>query len=96
MKREEVLKKLITILTEIQVEAGDELENIEEATIPIGGIKCFDSLRGVYATVRCLEEFDIDEGQKIVSFFEGKHNNIPCALTVGEIADKIITMISKE
>jgi len=95
MERKDVVKKLITILMELQSEAGDDAEIINESTRPIGGIKCFDSLRGVCATVKCLEEFNIDE-EKIVSLFEGKHNEIPCALTVGEVADKILAMIKKE
>ena len=95
MERKDVVKKLITIFMELQSEAGDDAEIIDESTRPIGGIKCFDSLRGVCATVKCLEEFNIDE-EKIVSLFEGKHNEIPCALTVGEVADKILAMIKKE
>ena len=96
MERKDVVEKLISILKEIQDDAGDDAEIIEESTRPIGGIKCFDSLRGVCATVRCLEEFNIEDEQKIVSLFEGKLNDIPCALTVGEVADKIIAMIKKE
>lgn len=96
MGRENVVKKLIAILMEIQSDAGEEVELIEETTRPIGGVKCFDSLRGVHATVRCFEEFQIEDN-KAVSLFEGKNQyGFPCALTVAEIADKILAMTTKE
>lgn len=96
MDRIGVVEKLITILKEIQADAGENVDNIDESTRPIGGIKCFDSLRGVCATVVCMEKFNIAEDNKIMSLFEGKCNGIPFALTVGEIADKIMAMTSKE
>lgn len=95
MDRKDVVKKLITILMEIQNEAGEEVDVIEETTRPIGGMKCFDSLRGVHATVLCMEAFNIED-EKVISLFEGKNpKGFPCALTVAEIADKIIAITNK-
>jgi len=92
MNRKEVVQKLIGLLVEIQNEVGEEIEQIKEATRPIGGIGCFDSLRGVVLTVRCIEKFEIKDDGKLVSLFEGKKNGIPFALTVGEIADRIVSL----
>jgi hypothetical protein len=91
MERKDIVKKLISILQGIQDDAGEDVEAIIETTCPIGGMKGFDSLRGVCATVKCVEEFNLED-DKIVSLFEGKKNGIPCALTVAEIADKIKAM----
>jgi hypothetical protein len=43
-------------------------------------------------TVRCIEKFEIKDDGKLVSLFEGKKNGIPFALTVGEIADRIVSL----
>lgn len=93
MKREDVVKALIVILKEIQSEVSDEVEEIGVSTCPVGGMSHFDSLMGVVVTARCFEKFDIKD-EKTVSLFESKKYGEP--LTIGDVADLIITLKSKE
>lgn len=95
MKRDDVVTGLVVILKEVLSLLGEEVEEIEETVRPIGGFAKFDSLVGVEVTGECLERFDLDETTKIVSLFEGndKHGR-PYALTVGQIADKIVKLQS--
>ena len=94
MKREDVVKALIAILQETQSELCDEVEEINVSTCPVGGISLFDSLMGVVVTARCFERFDIQDDKKTVSLFETKKSGEP--LTVGDVADKIISLKIKE
>jgi len=93
MKREDVVKALIVILKEIQSEVSDEVEEIVVSTCPVGGMSHFDSLMGVVATARCFEKFELKD-EKTVSLFESKKHCEP--LTVGDVADRIISLKSKE
>lgn len=93
MKREDVVKALIAILRETQSELCDEVEEINVSTCPVGGMSLFDSLMGVVVTARCFERFDIQD-DKTVSLFETKKSGEP--LTIGDVADKIITLKGKE
>ncbi|WP_054697650.1 hypothetical protein [Geotalea toluenoxydans] len=82
MDRNEVVKALISILHEVQTEAGEIVEmaeEIKEATRPIGGIGFFDSLTGVIVTVRCIEKFELKDDGKLISLFQGKKNGFPYA-----------------
>jgi hypothetical protein len=94
MKREDVVEALIVILKEIQSEVSDEVEEIDVSTCPVGGMSHFDSLMGVVVTARCFERFDIKDDKKTVSLFEEKKSGEP--LTIGDVADRIITLKSKE
>lgn len=94
MKREEVVKALIAILKETQSELCDEVEEINVSTCPVGGMSLFDSLMGVVVTARCFERFDIQDDNKTVSLFESKKYGEP--LTIGDVADKIISLKCKE
>lgn len=92
MERNEVVKALIAILKEIQAEVSDEVEEIDIFTRPIGGMRVFDSLMGAVVTARCFEKFEIQDDGKTVSLFEKKKAGELQALTVGEIADQILTL----
>lgn len=94
MKREDVVKALIAILQETQSELCDEVEEINVSTCPVGGMSLFDSLMGVVVTARCFERFNIQDDNKTVSLFESKKYGEP--LTIGDVADKIMTLKSKE
>lgn len=94
MNRENVIKALIMILKELQSEVSDVVEEISAATCPVGGMGHFDSLMGVVATARCFTQFEIKDDEKTVSLFETKKDGT--ALTVGDVADKIISMKNKE
>lgn len=95
MNREYVVKALISILMEIQGQISEdgEMEAIDISTRPIGGLKHFDSLLGELVTVRCFEKFDIKDDGKTLSLLANKKDGE--ALTVGEIADRIITLKAK-
>jgi hypothetical protein len=96
MDRKEAIKVLVSILREYQDNIGEEVDELNESTRPIGDLRSFDSLTGVMATVHCYEKFHIESDIKGISLFVGKNQRgLPCALTVGEIADRIITLTSK-
>jgi len=96
MNRDEVLIVVVEILQELQASLGEEAEEIDDMTKPIGGLRKFDSLTGVEATVICLERFEIDDSKKIMSLFVGEDKEgRPYALTVGEIADRIMKLKKK-
>jgi hypothetical protein len=94
MNREDVVEALIVILKEIQSEVSDEVEEINVSTCPVGGMSHFDSLMGVVVTARCFEKFDIKDDNKTVSLFEEKKSGEP--QTIGDVADRIISLKSKE
>lgn len=93
MNREDVIKALIDILKEVHSELCDDAEEINASTCPVGGMSHFDSLMGVVATARCFHKFNIMD-EKTVSLFETKKYGEP--LTVGDVADKIVTLLAKE
>ncbi|QVW35320.1 hypothetical protein KIP69_00265 [Geobacter sulfurreducens] len=95
MEREYVVKTLVALLKEIQGQVSEDgtVEEVDINTRPIGGMKYFDSLLGEYATVRCFEKFDIKDDGKTLSLLADKKTGE--ALTVGEIADRIITLKAK-
>jgi hypothetical protein len=95
MEREYVVKTLIAILMEIQGQVSEDgvVEEIDITTCPIGGMKNFDSLLGEYATVRCFEKFEIKDDGSTLSLLANKKDGV--ALTVGEIADRIINLKAK-
>lgn len=93
MKREDIIETLIAMLKELHSELCDDEVDIDPSTCPVGGMSHFDSLMGVIATVRCFDKFNITD-EKTVSLFESKKNGEP--LTIGDVADKIVTLIGKE
>jgi len=96
MDRKETLSVIVSILKEIQRESGEDVDEINETTRPIGGLRGFDSLTGVILTVHCFATFGIEDNGKVISLCEGTNRSgHPCALTVGEIADRIVTLTSK-
>ena len=101
MDRKDILKALIEILKKNQKEIGAEDDVINEKTIPIEHLTNFDSLTSVMITARCFDEFSITNDVKFVSLFiEKKEKGVGkgnlCALTVGQAADRILTLLSKE
>ena len=96
MDRKETLRIIVSLLKELQKESGEEADEIYETTRPIGGLSGFDSLTGVILTVHCFEKFGIKNDGHIISLCEGTNKNgHPCALSVGEIADRILTLANK-
>ena len=95
MERDFVVKTLIALLMEIQGQVCEdgEVEEIDITTRPIGGMKNFDSLLGEYATVRCFKKFEIKDDGSTLSLLANKKDGV--ALTVGEIADRIISLKAK-
>lgn len=81
------------MITDIQKASGEKGEEIYETTRPIGGLKGFDSLTSVILTAHCFEKFGISSDENIVSLCIGENKSgNPCALTVGEIADRILAL----
>jgi len=95
MNREQMMKALITILKKNQEEIGANDDEINEDTRPIGELTSFDSQTSVLVTVRCYEELKIKSDEKMISLFIGDKKGIPYALNVGQVADRILTLISK-
>lgn len=85
VSREEILVVVIKALHEAQEEFPDEDVEINEGTIPIGGLACFDSLASVSVTVACLEAFGYDKEVSTSTLFIDKEGN---HLTVGEVVDR--------
>lgn len=93
MEREDILKGLVAILKEVVAALGEEVDEIDEMIRPIGGLRMFDSVVGVEVTAECIERFDLGEPTAVISLFEGKDKyGRPCALTVGQITDKIVKL----
>jgi len=90
MEYDQIVKELVSLLTDSQVRAGDLDPTIIPTTTPVGGLKGFDSLAGVDATIDIEIHFGLPENPKRESLFvETGSKGIPRALTVGEIAQKI-------
>jgi len=89
LSREEVVETLVNALREAQQDILEEPEPINEGTRPIGDLANFDSLASVQVTVHCLAALDIITPISFPSLFIGKKNN---ALTVGEVADRIMNL----
>ena len=93
MNKKDVVASLIKILKENQKEIGEEAPDISEKTRPVGDLVKFDSLTGVALTVTCCKIFEISDVHKIESLFVGENDKgFPCALNVGQIADRILTL----
>lgn len=91
--REKVVEILINALQEGQQDIVDEPEEITESTRPIGDLMYFDSLASVVATVHCLAALGWNDPPSFPSLFLGKPSE---ALTVGEVADRIMRLKKRQ
>ncbi len=90
MTRNEVIKVVIEKIEEIQ-EIGDrEKVPISDNTIPIGDLPEFDSMNGVEFASMIDEGLSIGDVGNLCASKDGKR-----ALTVGEIADRILEITSE-
>jgi hypothetical protein len=82
--RETVLEELLSLLRKIQMISGREVPaDMDEETIPIGGLPGFDSLNGIEFT-SMLPPTVRWAGQNLCVSEDGKR-----ALTVGEMVDRL-------
>ena len=88
MTRNEVLAIVVDKLDEIQECGTEEKVRITESTKPIGGIPGFDSMNGVEFAALIDEVVHIGEVGNLCASKDGTR-----ALTVGEIADRILKII---
>jgi hypothetical protein len=93
MSHDDILEILIKALQEAQQDIVDEQEEITESTRPIGDLKYFDSLTSVAVTVHCIAALDWKDPPSFPSLFLRKTGE---ALTVGEVADRIMSLIKKK
>lgn len=89
LTREKVLEALVDALMEAQMDMADEPEPIDESTRPVGDLLQFDSLTSVVVTLHCLATLEFEELPSFPSLFISKRGD---ALTVGQVADRIMTM----
>ena len=88
MTRTEVITIVVEKLDEIQQISTEEKVPINETTKPIGGIPGFDSMNGVEFAAMIDEVVHIGEVGNLCASKDGTR-----ALTVGEIADRILEII---
>lgn len=93
ISREDILEILINALQEAQQDIVDEQEEITESTRPIGDLKYFDSLTSVAVTVHCAAALDWKDPPSFPTLFLRKPG---VALTVDEVADRIMALIKKK
>ncbi len=89
MTKKQAEDEIVTVITNIQKESGDEVPRLMPETVVIGGVPGFDSLRGLELTVVMTRYFDIP-GENICVSEDGKR-----ALTIGEIADRLMNETQK-
>lgn len=93
MNRKEIVDSLSEILIEFQEDVTNDVADIDEDTRPIGDLPGFDSLAGIDATVHCVERFGLNDSDEVQSLFVGEDaQGRPCALTVGQVADRIMEL----
>ncbi len=93
MNRAEVVRAVVGILREFQEDVSEAVPEITERTRPIGDLAEFDSLTGVLVTVHCFDRLLAGGGDNIQSLFVGKNaKGRLCALTVGQVADRIMKL----
>ena len=91
MNRNEIVKIVIEKLTEIQEISDREKIPISENTIPIGELAEFDSMNGVEFASMIDEVLSIGDVGNLCASKDGKQ-----AITVGEIADRILEIKSEK
>ena len=96
LERDQVLSTVVQVLEEDQRAAfGIELGEISEDSRPLERLQGFDSLASVSATQRCLDALGIDS--KVITVFIGKDSEgKPCALTLREVVDRVLTLASRK
>jgi hypothetical protein len=87
MTRHEVRDAVIAAIVDIQRKSGDEVPELGPGTVVIHGIPGFDGLRGLELSVAMGRVFEVGDDVNICISDDGKR-----ALTVAEIADKLMTM----
>jgi len=90
MDRKKVIEVVIEKLTEIQTISDREKAAISEDTVPIGDLAEFDSMNGVEFASMIDEVFNIGDVGNLCASKDGKK-----AITVGEIADRILEIASE-
>ncbi len=91
MTRNEIVKLAAKLLLEIQDISGREKISINEETVPIGDLLGFDSLSGVEFAAMVDAEVNIGDVGNLCASQDGTR-----ALSVGEIADRILEATSKK
>lgn len=96
MEKKQIVKELVSLIKGCQTQAGDTEAIITASTIPIGGLKGFDSLTGVDVTMDIEIHFSLPNDPKRQSFFvETDEKKIPRTLSIDEIAQKIQEEMSR-
>ena len=92
MDKNEITKKVIQAVTEVQEMSDRTTEGINSDTKPIGGAKGFDSLNAVEATVILSQSlrYEFSDDNLFVSE-DGKR-----VLSIAEISNKISRIIKGE
>lgn len=97
MDKDQIVKKLIDMLHELQKSFGEEPQEITADTKPIGGMGGFSSLSGVAFTVDCIDGFGIPDDEKLQSIVVGRdEDKKPFARTVEQIADDIVERLTNK
>jgi hypothetical protein len=92
----EVETQLRTVLGLVQELGGHEVQEITAATKPIGDLMGFDSLTGAEATTLLAQRLGSSIGLKRGSANVFVSPDGCRALTVREIADRLVTLIDAE
>ena len=86
----EAVELVIRTVSEIQELSGRELVKVDKKTIPIGGVPGFDSLNGVELAAMVDDVTGIGDVGNLCASKDGTR-----ALSVGEIADRIVELTSE-
>ena len=93
MSREEIIRTVVQTIAEVQEASGRSTGDIEDSTRPLRDVEGFDSLCGLEATVMLSESLGAGLPDDYNPFISKDGNR---ALSVGEIADALITHIGTE
>ncbi|MCQ3803388.1 MAG: hypothetical protein OXC98_04570 [bacterium] len=93
MNKQEILKRVVQVIVEVQEVSGRSSAGIDASTCPVFGVEGFDSLSGVEATVMLSESLKVELPGNYNPFIseDGKR-----ALSVGEIADSLCSYVGSE
>ena len=92
MHKNEVTKKVIKVVKDIQKMSGRTAERINSRTKPIRGIQGFDSLNGMEAAVALSESLSCNiPPENLFVSEDGKRS-----LSIEEISDRICKIIEEE
>ena len=93
MEKQDIVTKVVQTVAQVQEMSGRSSADIGASTRPVGGVEGFDSLSGVEATVMLSESLGVDLPEDYNPFIS---NDGKRALSVGEIADNLSTLIGAE